>query len=78
MKIICIIKLVLRFYRLEVYTIIRMCLFFCNSEIVYLNIYYRIDISDSYIQKMKFRREYTPPNYNDESRAYGTYFGQGK
>lgn len=55
-----------------------MCLFFCNSEIVYLNIYYRIDISDSYIQKMKFRREYTPPNYNDDSRAYGTYFGQGK
>lgn len=36
-----------------------------------------IDISDSYIQKMKFRREYTPPqNYNDDSRAYGAYFGQ--
>lgn len=28
---------------------------------------------------MKFRREYTPPqNYNDDSRAYGAYFGQGK
>lgn len=55
--------------------------FFCDMRIILSikNKYYRIDISDSYIQKMKFRREYTPPqNYNDDSRAYGAYFGQGK